>query len=1336
MAADLEPRLLEMLRKNFSKRPEDRLAPGELDVLRAVRSSVGPETWLQYEQAGRAAERARRKAEREVQLLFAALVGGGDAAPRPAAESGATSGAASNGAPALSAQLHVFLTHHALRQLRLEQPRAGGDGGVHAAAGPLLRKWAPLHAALRADVDALTLRPVADDGAATLVLPLAGMELALGGGSSGDDAALAVAPSPFMFRLLQRHTVSSGSKRDGSTGSSSSPQSPSPVMAVLAAVSWPQLNEWVQALTEATASRAATPSSAPAATPAADGSAASQPTASRRWWAATPSPLPAAVTTTLASDHAPGASAPDAPAPAAAASRGPRLRPAGSALPPRKRYSDIMAPTGGTNSSSSSSSGTGSWSWQAQLVAAGVIPPQQAVAAPPAGDAPAPAQALAATATPRPGGAGAYAHAAAAAAAASSSSSAAAAGTSAHGRRPSATATTSSSNGSSTAPRRGNGGTPAPAPASLGLPPATGMKQMAAAVAAARAVRDGSVVSGSTTGDAVAAAPSIATSPAAASALAVTTSPRLRSRSTRLTLSFSPPTPPRRASRASALDDGGFGFGGSEDVDPMDGERTAEGTAESAPSGGGFGSAPPSAVAASSAARTARRPAQAPPSATARSSSLQTRPLSAGSIGSGTRGMSLQRRAPGTAGGITGGAFVRADVARRSASPAPRSATASGSGGGSGGPAAIALRASAAVNVSHASSVAMSVDGAGGGVAAALNFSRASAASNGTRVPSLPPRAAPPAPLPSSADIVSAVLRSPDHVSAGLSSVAAVARAIVAGGGTLSPPSQPPSPATAEAPASASVPPSAPPSPPDGGAGTARLRAERDALRARAEQLTAALELAHGAVGALEADRQAQADALASLQAAATAQAAGAADVGARAAALQASVADLRSSLTMLRAGVAASFGGVRGWLAAAAEGMQALQAATAAAAAAAADATAASRRAAESQPSRASAGSGRDDDDDFADAAALAASALQLAGMVGMGASRRAAPAAAAAQTIPAPVTAAPTSGAGGLLATLRTHGALVSLPPDTPTDSLRRRVADAVRAAASAEGCALVLVSSPADAERACDVVLGSGGSGDVGSNRRPHLSLLESALVSAHTALLRAAPSREVQLTVTAVVLVSVPQGPSDDDGVDVHVFDVFAPSEDALAVVPLRGNDGDGAYISAALQCRHLAPCSGPTAHPRAVPADASALVLPLAADDPATQAAQLAALLRGGVRASLLQRDAASFAATVVVTVDLDWVEDDAATARAARLLLVATDEPLATDSAVAGASITHALAAAIDGVGADTQQRTRAHPLTQLLAATVTDEGVPQRLSRVPTAHVVAALLPPTAPSE
>jgi hypothetical protein len=1434
MAADLEPRLLELLRKNFSKRSEDRLAPGELDVLRAVRATVGPETWSEYERAGRAAERARRKAEREVQLLFAALTGdsgsgaadGGGirAAPvAPDTNTGARSTAAASDStpahilpppPLLSAELHVFLTHHAVEQLRLEPPPAGDASSVSvtAVAGPLLRTWAPLHAALRADGGALTLRGT--PSGAALSLPLAGVELVLGGGSSGDDAALSVAPSPFMFRLLQQQEQASpaaGSRRDG-TGSSSSSPSPSPaaasspsILAVLAASSWPQLNEWVSALTAATSSaRGASPTAAPAAPATADGSDVLQPAAGRRWWAATPPPAVATATTWLDNAHssgwgdsrassrtsegngaAPAAAvegplhsslsrpprgsppASDAPPAAATSATQPRFRPAATALPPRKRYSDIMGqgatPTGNVTSAAgrgtsaavapspgggggapASSAGTGSWSWQAQLVAHGVIPPPP-VEAPP----------VAASSAQR-SGAATYAHAAAAAASASASASAAA-GTSARGRRLSATATPGSSNAGGVAPGRG-AATPAAATAPLGLPPTTGMKQMAAAVA--RAVRDRGAGS---SGDSTAAAPSIATSPAAASALAVTTSPRLRSCSTRLTLSFSPPTPPRRASRV-----GGYG---SEDGEDGDGQAPLEGAADSATTAGGFAAAPSSA--ADRAARRPSQPLQEPVTAQRRP---LTRPASAsgGSSSTGARGASRQRRESGTGGSSSGGAFIRADVARRSASPAPRSATGSSSGGGSGGghAAPTALRASAAANVSVASSAAMSVvDAAAGGVAAALNFSRASAASTGTtsRAPPPPllPRAAPSSVAPpSSADIVSAVLHSPANVSAGLSSVAAVARAIVAGGGTLSPPSQPPSP---EAPASA--PPSAPPSPPSShvdGAVTTRLRAERDALRSRVEQLTAALALAHGAVGALEVDRQAQADALASLQAAATAQSGDAADVGARAAALQASVRDLRSSLTTLRAGVAASFGGVRGWLAAAAEGMQALQAATAAAAVAAAAHTDSGRRSTSAPPPGASAsaaadGSDDDDDDDDDDGAALAASVLQLAGIVGDGSSGRArAVAAAPAEEALPPPTATPSSVDGGaLLTTLRTHGALVSLPDDASTNrqtadaGLRRRVADAVRAAASAEGCALVLVSAPADAQRACNVVLGADdGDDDAADTGAHHRSLFETALLSAHASLQQAAPagtSREVQVTVTAMVLAPLDphtrhdqQEAEVEEDVDVHVFDVFAPSEDALAVVPLRGGIGSAATP---LQCRRLSPCSGSAAHPRAVPADASALVFPLAADA-GVQAAQLASLLRGGVRSSLLLLDEASAAATVVVAVDLDWVDQDAsdrpdadaAPVGSARLLVALTGEPLTRTGPSDGASVAGALAAVvIDGAGAGSrplqqQHLVPVHPLTQLLAAVAaTDEDggrAPQRLSRIPTAHVAAALVP------
>lgn len=81
MEADLDPALLELLRKNFSKRSEDRLAKGELDVLRAVRDAAGPQLWSSYEAAGRAAERARRMSEREAQLLQ----GGSGAAPASSA---------------------------------------------------------------------------------------------------------------------------------------------------------------------------------------------------------------------------------------------------------------------------------------------------------------------------------------------------------------------------------------------------------------------------------------------------------------------------------------------------------------------------------------------------------------------------------------------------------------------------------------------------------------------------------------------------------------------------------------------------------------------------------------------------------------------------------------------------------------------------------------------------------------------------------------------------------------------------------------------------------------------------------------------------------------------------------------------------------------------------------------------------------------------------------------------------------------------------------------------------------------------------------------------------
>lgn len=379
-------------------------------------------------------------------------------------------------------------------------------------------------------------------------------------------------------------------------------------------------------------------------------------------------------------------------------------------------------------------------------------------------------------------------------------------------------------------------------------------------------------------------------------------SPRLRSRSTRLALSFSPPTPPRPASREG-------GMGG-------DSGRSAD---EGGFGGGRRGSTP----AVEGAVHRGR-------------DRISYRRLSASTAGSGVGVVVGALHL--SAGGEDVAAPARAAPVPKQQRPADTSSTGGSVAGGHAqvGQAAPAwLRADGGDTPSFSShDMSLSFGSAGGGHPPLL--------------PARPPRGA-----RTDDGIVAAVLASPAAVTQGLSSVSAVAR-LIAGGAAPAPPAGPAAPAGRDVarPGSAdssfsagsgtsvpvrtgshgaarrratrggagqavvqdaplSPPPYAPSQPAsaasDGGAAVA-------ALHARVKELSRALGMAHEALLQVEAERQAQAHAADALRAGAAEQAARAWAVHARAAELAATAAGLRASFTELRGHVRAAVDDMSAW--------------------------------------------------------------------------------------------------------------------------------------------------------------------------------------------------------------------------------------------------------------------------------------------------------------------------------------------------------------------------------------------------------------------------------------
>ena len=166
MGAPFGPREIALISKNFSQRPEDALSTQELEELRRVRSQLSPNGWRDLEAVGRAAEKARRRREREL--------------------------ATTSDTPA-----STDATLTPLRHTRLHA-RVNSGSPLASSQGVRVGEWESTEAVLLPGVLRLRLH----NGHPPLDVALAAYYVVPGGGIPSDGSGASEAPTPFLFRLV------------------------------------------------------------------------------------------------------------------------------------------------------------------------------------------------------------------------------------------------------------------------------------------------------------------------------------------------------------------------------------------------------------------------------------------------------------------------------------------------------------------------------------------------------------------------------------------------------------------------------------------------------------------------------------------------------------------------------------------------------------------------------------------------------------------------------------------------------------------------------------------------------------------------------------------------------------------------------------------------------------------------------------------------------------------------------------------------------------------------------------------------------------------------------